>query len=149
MAGEIEITIVGNLVADPELKYLPSGAAVANFTVANNPRYFDRQAGEWKDGTPSFHRCNIWQHMAEHTSETLTRGMRVIVQGRVRQRTFDTKEGEKRTVQEIEVDAIGPDLRYATAKVTKSTTRSQAAASDGGPWDAVPAGAAAGDAPPF
>ncbi|WP_406690337.1 single-stranded DNA-binding protein [Saccharopolyspora sp. ID03-671] len=151
MAGEIEMTIVGNLTADPELRFTPSGAAVANFTVANNPRYFDRQTGEWKDGDATFLRCNIWRQMAENVSESLKRGMRVIVQGRLRQRSFETKEGEKRTVMELEVDTIGPDLRYATASVNK-VSRSQNQAADNSPWDAAPApaGTAVGaGAPPF
>ncbi|GAA2798945.1 single-stranded DNA-binding protein [Saccharopolyspora taberi] len=150
MAGETEITVVGNLTADPELRFTPSGAAVANLTVANNPRYFDRQTGEWKDGDALFLRCNIWRQMAENVAETLTRGMRVIVQGRLRQRSFETKEGDKRTVMELEVDAIGPDLRYATATVNKAT-RSQGAAADNGPWESAPAGAGAGtgERPPF
>lgn len=148
MAGEIEMTVVGNLTADPELRFTQSGAAVVNFTVANNPRYFDRQSGEWKDGDPTFLRCNIWRQMAENVSESLTKGMRVLVQGRLRQRSFETKEGEKRTVMELEVDAIGPDLRYATAAVNKATRSQSSPAADNGPWDAAPAGAAAGE-PPF
>lgn len=148
MAGETEITIVGNLTADPELRFTPSGAAVANLTVANNPRYYDRQAGEWKDGDTLFMRCNIWRQMAENASETLTRGMRVLVQGRLRQRSFETREGEKRTVVELEVDEIGPSLRYATATVNK-VSRSQSPAADGGSWEVVPAGAGASEQAPF
>ena len=120
MAGETTITVVGNLTADPELRFTPSGAAVANFTVASTPRTFDRQTGEWKDGDALFLRCNIWRQAAENVAETLTRGMRVIVQGRLRQRSYETKEGEKRTVVELEVDEVGPALRYATAKVNKA-----------------------------
>ena len=120
MAGETVITVVGNLTADPELRFTPSGAAVANFTVASTPRFFDRQAGEWKDGEALFLRCNIWRQAAENVAESLTRGMRVIAQGRLRQRSFETKEGEKRTVIEMEVDEVGPSLRYATAKVTRA-----------------------------
>jgi single-strand DNA-binding protein len=120
MAGETVITVVGNLTADPELRFTPSGAAVANFTVASTPRTFDRQSGEWKDGDALFLRCNIWRDAAEHAAESLTRGMRVVVQGRLRQRSFETKEGEKRTVVELEVDEVGPSLRYATAKVNKA-----------------------------
>ena len=115
MAGDTVITVVGNLTADPELRFTPSGAAVANFTVASTPRTFDRQTGEWKDGEALFLRCNIWRQAAENVAETLTRGMRVIVQGRLRQRSFETREGEKRTVIELEVDEVGPSLRYATA----------------------------------
>jgi single-strand DNA-binding protein len=119
MAGETVITVIGNLTADPELRFTPSGAAVANFTVASTPRTFDRQSGEWKDGEALFLRCNIWRQAAENVAETLTRGARVIVQGRLRQRSFETREGEKRTVIEMEVDEVGPSLRYATAKVNK------------------------------
>ena len=119
MAGETVITVVGNLTADPELRFTPSGAAVANFTVASTPRTFDRQSGEWKDGEALFLRCNVWREPAENVAESLTRGARVVVQGRLRQRSFETKEGEKRTVVEMEVDEVGPSLRYATAKVNK------------------------------
>ena len=119
MAGETVITVVGNLTADPELRFTPSGAAVANFTVASTPRTFDRQSGEWKDGDALFMRCNVWRQAAENVAETLTRGMRVMVSGRLRQRSFETREGEKRTVVELEVDEVGPSLRYATAKVNK------------------------------
>jgi single-strand DNA-binding protein len=121
MAGDTVITVVGNLTADPELRFTPSGAAVANFTVASTPRTFDRQSGEWKDGEALFLRCNIWRQAAENVAETLTRGARVIVQGRLKQRSFETREGEKRTVIELEVDEIGPSLRYATAKVTRAS----------------------------
>ncbi|BBG05583.1 hypothetical protein PSA01_28630 [Pseudonocardia saturnea] len=110
---------MGNLTADPELRFTPSGAAVANFTVASTPRTFDRQSGEWKDGEALFLRCNIWRQAAENVAESLTRGARVVVQGRLRQRSFETREGEKRTVVEMEVDEVGPSLRYATAKVNK------------------------------
>lgn len=130
MAGETAITIVGNLTADPELRFTPSGAAVANFTVASTPRHFDRASGEWKDGDALFMRCNIWRQAAENVGESLTRGARVVVQGRLKQRSFETKEGEKRTVVELEVDEIGPSLRYATAnvnKVTRGTSPSGAA----------------------
>ena len=120
MAGETVITVVGNLTADPELRFTPSGAAVANFTVASTPRTFDRQSGEWKDGEALFLRCNVWRQPAENVAESLTRGMRVMVSGRLRQRSFETREGEKRTVVELEVDEIGPSLRYATAKVNKA-----------------------------
>ncbi|HEX3287903.1 MAG TPA: single-stranded DNA-binding protein [Mycobacterium sp.] len=119
MAGDTTITVVGNLTADPELRFTPSGAAVANFTVASTPRIYDRQSGEWKDGEALFLRCNIWREAAENVAESLTRGARVIVSGRLKQRSFETREGEKRTVFEVEVDEIGPSLRYATAKVNK------------------------------
>ena len=121
MAGETVITVVGNLTADPELRFTPSGAAVANFTVASTPRTFDRQSGEWKDGEALFLRCNVWRQPAENVAESLTRGMRVMVSGRLRQRSFETREGEKRTVVELEVDEVGPSMKYATAKVTKTT----------------------------
>ncbi len=120
MAGDTIITVVGNLTADPELRFTPSGAAVANFTVASTPRIFDRQSSEWKDGEALFLRCNIWREAAENVAESLTRGARVIVTGRLKQRSFETKEGEKRTVMEVEVEEIGPSLRYASAKVTKA-----------------------------
>ena len=119
MAGETIVTVVGNLTADPELRFTPSGAAVANFTVASTPRTFDRQSGEWKDGEALFMRCNVWRQAAENVAETLTRGMRVMVSGRLKQRSFETREGEKRTVVELEVDEVGPSLKYATAKVNK------------------------------
>ena len=121
MAGETIITVVGNLTADPELRYTQNGLAVANFTIASTPRTFDRQANEWKDGEALFLRCNIWREAAENVAESLTRGSRVIVQGRLKQRSFETREGEKRTVVEVEVDEIGPSLRYATAKVNKAS----------------------------
>jgi len=121
VAGDTTITVVGNLTADPELRFTPSGAAVANFTVASTPRIYDRQSGEWKDGEALFLRCNIWREAAENVAESLTRGSRVIVQGRLKQRSFETREGEKRTVVEVEVDEIGPSLRYATAKVNKAS----------------------------
>lgn len=121
MAGDTVITVIGNLTADPELRFTPSGAAVANFTVASTPRTFDRQTNEWKDGEALFLRCAIWREAAENVAESLTRGARVIVSGRLKQRSFETKEGEKRTVVELDVDEIGPSLRYATAKVTKAS----------------------------
>src|SRR5690606_4859410 len=167
MAGETQITLVGNLTADPELRFTSSGAAVANFTVASTPRTFDRASGEWKDGEALFLRCNIWRQAAENVAESLTRGSRVVVQGRLKQRSFETREGEKRTVVELEADEIGPSLRYATAKVNKISRSdsggggfgssrgggggSSAPADD--PWgSAPPAGGAAGgysDEPPF
>jgi single-strand DNA-binding protein len=120
MAGETTITIVGNLTADPELRFTPSGAAVANFTVASTPRTFDRQSNEWKDGETLFMRCSIWRDAAENIAESLHRGTRVIVTGRLKSRSYETKEGEKRTVIELDVDEVGPSLRYASAKVTKA-----------------------------
>ena len=173
MAGDTIMTVIGNLTADPELRFTASGAAVANFTVASTPRTFDRASGEWKDGEALFLRCNIWRQPAENVAESLVRGSRVIVSGRLKQRSFETKEGEKRTVIELEVDEIGPSLRYATAKVN----RAQRSDSSGGggygggsgsgsggsggrpstppaddPWgSAPPAGSAGGysDEPPF
>ena len=121
MAGETVITVVGNLTADPELRFTPSGAAVANFTVASTPRTFDRQTNEWKDGEALFLRCSVWRQAAENVAESLTRGARVVVNGRLKQRSFETKEGERRTVVELDVDEIGPSLRYATAKVNKTS----------------------------
>jgi single-strand DNA-binding protein len=121
MAGDTVITIIGNLTADPELRFTPSGAAVANFTVASTPRQFDRQSNEWKDGETLFMRCSVWRDAAENVAESLQRGTRVIVSGRLKSRSYETKEGEKRTVVELEVDEIGPSLRYATAKVTKAS----------------------------
>ncbi|WP_081007991.1 single-stranded DNA-binding protein [Mycobacteroides immunogenum] len=135
------ITVVGNLTADPELRFTPSGAAVANFTVASTPRTFDRQSSEWKDGDPLFLRCNIWKEAAENVAESLVRGSRVILSGRLKQRSFETREGEKRSVFEVEVDEIGPSLRYATAKVSK--------AGKGGSKPANDSWAAADDSAPF
>ncbi|NDL57856.1 single-stranded DNA-binding protein [Phytoactinopolyspora mesophila] len=120
MAGETVITIIGNLTDDPELRFTPSGAAVANFTVASTPRTFNRQTNAWEDGETLFMRCSVWRQVAENAAESLQRGMRVIVSGRLKQRSFETREGEKRTVVELDVDEVGPSLRYATAKVTKT-----------------------------
>ncbi|MEO7130433.1 MAG: single-stranded DNA-binding protein [Dermatophilaceae bacterium] len=120
MAGDTVITIIGNLTADPELRFTPSGSAVANFTVASTPRMFDRQSNEWKDGETLFLRCSVWRDAAENVAESLNRGMRVIASGRLKSRSYETKEGEKRTVLEMEVDEIGPSLRSATAKVNKT-----------------------------
>ncbi|MEU7763527.1 single-stranded DNA-binding protein [Nocardia sp. NPDC049190] len=120
MAGDTVITVIGNLTADPELRFTPAGQAVANFTVASTPRVFDRNSNEWKDGEALFLRCNIWREAAENVAESLTRGSRVIVSGRLKQRSYETREGEKRTVVELEVDEVGPSLRYATAKVNKA-----------------------------
>jgi single-strand DNA-binding protein len=120
MAGDTTITVVGNLTDDPELRFTPSGAAVAKFRIASTPRFMDKASGQWKDGEPLFLACNIWREAAEHVAESLNRGSRVIVTGRLRQRSYETREGEKRTVIELEVDEIGPSLRYATAKVQKA-----------------------------
>ena len=126
MAGETAITVVGNLTADPELHYTNSGAAVVTFSVASTPRIYDRETGEWKDGEAMFLRCNQWRQPAENVAESLSRGMRVIVQGRLRQRSYETRDGDKRTVFELEVDEVGPSLRFSTATVNKAT-RSTAA----------------------
>ena len=120
MAGETVITVVGNLTADPELRFTPNGAAVANFTVASTPRTFDRQTNEWKDGETLFLRCSIWREAAENVAESLTKGMRVIVQGRLRARSYDDRDGNRRTSWELDVDEVGPALRFATAKVTRA-----------------------------
>ena len=121
MAGETVITVVGNLVDDPELRFTPSGAAVANFRIASTPRTFDRQTNEWKDGEALFLSCSVWRQAAENVAESLQKGMRVVVQGRLKSRQYETREGEKRTVFEIDVDEVGPSLKYATAKVTRTT----------------------------
>jgi single-strand DNA-binding protein len=144
MAGDTPITVVGNLTADPELRFTPSGAAVANFTVASTPRTFDRQSNEWKDGEALFLNCSVWRQAAENAAESLTRGMRVVVSGRLKARSYETREGEKRTVFEIDVEEVGPSMKYATAKVTK-TSRSgggQGFQSGGGddPWASNQAG---------
>lgn len=157
MAGETILTVVGNLTADAELRFTPSGAAVANFTVASTPRNFDRQSGEWKDGQALFMRCNVWRQTAENVAETLTRGMRVMVTGRLVQRSFETREGEKRTVVELEVDEVGPSLKYATAKVNRVSRGSDAPRTSGysgsdDPWGAAPPpspGFSADDVAPF
>jgi single-strand DNA-binding protein len=120
MAGDTVITVIGNLTADPELRFTPSGAAVANFTVASTPRTFDRQSNEWKDGETLFLRCSVWREAAENVAESLQKGMRVIVQGRLKSRSYETKEGERRTVTELDVDEVGPSLRYASAKVNRN-----------------------------
>jgi single-strand DNA-binding protein len=149
MAGDTTITLVGNLTDDPDLRFTPSGAAVANFTVASTPRFFDKQTNEWKDSEALFLRCSIWRQAAENVAETLQRGARVIVTGRLKQRSYETREGEKRTTFEVEVEEIGPSLKYATAKVTK-TSRSGGSSSGGSgggndPW-ATPAGGAGSNA---
>ena len=120
MANETPLTLIGNLTADPELRFTPSGAAVANFTVASTPRTFDRQTSEWKDGDTMFLNCSIWRQAAENVTESLTKGMRVIVQGNLKSRSYETKEGEKRTVFEVDVQEVGPSLTWATAKVTRT-----------------------------
>ncbi|MFJ4168359.1 single-stranded DNA-binding protein [Paenarthrobacter sp. NPDC089714] len=136
MAGETTITLIGNLTNDPELRFTPSGSAVANFTVASTPRTFDRQSNEWKDGETLFMRCSLWREAAENVAESLTKGLRVIISGRLKSRSYETKEGEKRTVVELEVDEIGPSLRYAMAKVT----RTQRSSNGGGFGGGQPAG---------
>ena len=131
-AGDTAITIAGNLVDDPELRYTPTGQAVARFRVASTPRFMDRQTNEWKDGESLFLSCNVWRQAAENVAESLQRGMRVIVQGRLKQRSYETKEGEKRTVYEVEVDEVGPSLRNASAKVTKTQRSSGGGGGFGG-----------------
>ncbi|MCC5671884.1 MULTISPECIES: single-stranded DNA-binding protein [Kocuria] len=121
MAGDTVITVIGNLTADPELRFTPSGAAVANFTVASTPRAFDRQSNEWKDQETLFMRCSVWREAAENVAESLTKGTRVIVQGRLKARSYETKEGERRTSTELEVDEIGPSMKYATAKINRNS----------------------------
>jgi single-strand DNA-binding protein len=143
MAGETVITVVGNLVDDPELRFTPSGAAVANFRIASTPRTFDRQANEWKDGDALFLSCSVWRQAAENVAESLQKGMRVVVQGRLKQRSYETREGEKRTVVELEVEEVGPSLKYATAKVAR-VQRSGGGGYGGGqggddPWASSPA----------
>lgn len=132
MAGETQITLIGNLTSDPDLRFTPSGAAVANFTVASTPRTFDRQNNEWKDGETMFLNCAIWRQAAENVAETLTKGMRVIVQGRLRSRSYDDREGNRRTVFEVEADEVGPSLRYATAKVSRTSSGSSGGWQGGG-----------------
>jgi len=163
-AGDTNLTMIGNLVSDPELRFTPSGAAVAKFTVASTPRYLDKTTNEWKDGDSLFLQCQIWRQAAENVAESLTKGMRVIVSGRLKQRSYETKEGEKRTVFEVEVDEVGPSLRNATAKVTKvarqtgggytATAAAATTASTDDPWSAAPVGGGwsttpSDDAPPF
>ena len=176
MAGDTVITVVGNLTADPELRFTPSGAAVANFTVASTPRTFDKNSNEWKDGEALFLRCSVWRQAAENVAESLHRGTAVIVQGRLKQRSYETKEGEKRTVYELDVDEVGPSLKFATAKVTKASRGGGgggggygggssfnnggggggggSASSNDDPWATAPAGGGASsggwsDEPPF
>ncbi|MBT2382787.1 single-stranded DNA-binding protein [Streptomyces sp. ISL-11] len=149
MAGETVITVVGNLVDDPELRFTPSGAAVAKFRVASTPRTFDRQTNEWKDGESLFLTCSVWRQAAENVAESLQRGMRVIVQGRLKQRSYEDREGVKRTVYELDVEEVGASLKNATAKVTKTAGRggqggygggSGGAPQQGGGWGNAPAG---------
>ena len=144
MAGETTITVVGNLTADPELRYTQNGVAVANFTIASTPRTYDRQSGEWKDGEALFMRASVWREFAEHVANSLTKGARVVATGRLRQRSYETKEGEKRTSIELEVDEIGPSLRYATAAVTKQSSSSRQGGSDD-QWSSPAAGGAVQD----
>jgi single-strand DNA-binding protein len=132
MAGETTITVVGNLTADPELRFTPNGAAVANFTVASTPRTFDRQTNEWRDGEAMFLNCSVWRQAAENVAESLQKGMRVIVQGRLKSRSYETREGDRRTVFEIEVDEVGPALRYASAKVTRNPSQAGGYGGGGG-----------------
>lgn len=152
MAGEITVTVIGNLTADPELRFTPAGAAVANFTVASTPRTFDRQAGEWRDGEPVFLRCAIWRDAAEHVSESLSKGARVLLTGRLKQRSYE-KEGQKHTVIELDVEEIGPSLRWATAKVNRATASSSQSTRAADDWNTAPAGATTSggftDEPPF
>jgi single-strand DNA-binding protein len=132
MAGDTQITVVGNLVDDPELRFTPSGAAVANFRIASTPRTFDKQSNEWKDGEALFLSCSVWRQAAENVAESLQKGMRVVVQGNLRSRQYETREGEKRTVFEIQVDEVGPSLKYATAKVTRTQRSGGSSYGDGG-----------------
>ena len=154
-AGDVTVTIVGNLTNDPELRFTPSGAAVASFTVASTPRVLDKATNEWKDGEALFMRCSVWRQYAENVAESLTKGSRVIVTGRLKQRSYETREGEKRTVVEMEVDEVGPALKYATAKVNKVSRGggfgdAGAASGQGGdPWAAPASGGAGFDEPPF
>ncbi|MEP6463612.1 MAG: single-stranded DNA-binding protein [Frankiaceae bacterium] len=164
MAGDTTITVVGNLTSDPELRFTPSGASVASFTVASTPRFLDKSSNEWKDGDALFLRCSVWRQAAENAAESLHRGDRVIVTGRLKQRSFETKEGEKRTVVEIDVDEVGPSLKYASAKVSKvsrgggSGGGGNAGGNQGGyganapaddPWSAPAAAGGLSDEPPF
>ncbi|HEX9034778.1 MAG TPA: single-stranded DNA-binding protein [Streptosporangiaceae bacterium] len=162
-AGDTQITIIGNLVDDPQLRYTPTGQAVASFRVASTPRFLDKATNEWKDGDSLFLSCNVWRQAAENVAESLQRGMRVIVSGRLRQRSYETKEGEKRTVYEVEVDEVGPSLRNASAKVVRSSraTGGQGTGGQGGygsggggrasddPWASEPADSGFSDEPPF
>jgi single-strand DNA-binding protein len=161
-AGDVQITIVGNLVEDPNLRFTPSGQAVATFRIASTPRFLDKATNEWKDGEALFLSCNVWRQAAENCAESLQRGMRVIVQGRLKQRSYETREGEKRTVYEVEVDEVGPSLKSAIAKVNKTqrqgggggfgggASTSPQPASAGDPWaTGQPAAGGFSDDPPF
>jgi single-strand DNA-binding protein len=159
-AGDITVTVVGNLTNEPELRFTPSGAAVASFTIASSSRVLDKTTNEWKDGDTVFMRCSVWRQYAENVAESLQKGMRVIATGRLKQRSYETREGEKRTVVEMEVDDVGPALRYATAKVNKVQRTGGGFGGDSGggggsagpaddPWAASPAGGAGFDEPPF
>ncbi|MER6767541.1 MULTISPECIES: single-stranded DNA-binding protein [Amycolatopsis] len=139
MAGDTIITITGNLTADPDLRFTANGTAVANFTIASTPRTFNKRTGDWEDGEALFLRCTAWKNLGEHIAESLKRGAGVIAQGRLRQRSFETREGENRTVVELTVDDIGPSLRYATAKVTKATRQSGPGQAENDPWNTTPA----------
>jgi single-strand DNA-binding protein len=164
-AGDTQITIIGNLVDDPQLRYTATGQAVASFRVASTPRFMDRNSNEWKDGESLFMSCSVWRQAAENAAESLQRGMRVIVSGRLKQRSYETKEGEKRTVYEVEVDDVGPSLRNASAKVVRSSRATGGQGGSGGygssgssggasranddPWSSEPADAGFSDEPPF
>lgn len=155
-AGDIVVTVVGNLTNDPELRFTPSGAAVASFTIASNSRYLDKATNEWKDGDPVYMRCSVWRQYAENVAESLTKGTRVIATGRLKQRSYETREGEKRTVLEMEVDDVGPALRNATAKVNRVQREGGGfggGASGGAPmddpWASGPSSGAGFDEPPF
>jgi single-strand DNA-binding protein len=163
-SGDTQITICGNLVDDPELRFTPQGLPVARFRIASTPRFFDKGTNDWKDGDSLFLTCNVWRQMAENVAESLIRGMRVIVSGRLKQRSYETKEGEKRTVYEVEVDDVGPSLRSASAKVTKvarsgansgqwqgGSSRGGGTSADADPWagEAAAGGAGYTDEPPF
>src|SRR5512135_2700061 len=160
-AGDTQITIAGNLVDDPELRFTPAGQPVARFRVASTPRFRDNATGEWKDGDSLFLTCNVWRQAAENVAESLTRGMRVIASGRLKQRSYETREGEKRTVIELDVDEVGPSLRYATAKVNRTQRGSSSGGGFGGsggdsgpgedPWGSAPPAGGGGfsDEPPF
>lgn len=145
MAGETVITVVGNLTADPELRYTQNGLAVANFTIASTPRTFDRQANEWKDGDALFLRASVWREFAEHVAGSLTKGSRVIAQGRLRQRSYQDREGQQRTSIELEVDEIGPSLRYATAQITRAAGGSGGGRGQVGGGASAPAGNGGGN----
>ena len=142
MAGETDITVVGNLTSDPELRYTQNGLAVANFTIASTPRNFDRASSEWKDGEALFLRASVWREFAEHVAGSLTKGARVIATGRLKQRSYETKEGEKRSTIELEIDEIGPSLRYATATVSRAASSGRPGVGADEPWGSPTAPAA-------